>query len=206
MRTIRYFVTLVAYRIKKQTQLNVESHTIFVLPLFWNYSVDIQDEHERRHWLQILTNSNSRCKSHNVKTYEYFENIQWYQTFRLQAWPYNNFSNYSWWRHQMETFFTGGFPSERPVTRSFVLFFDLRLNKPVCKQSRRRWFQTPWRSLWRHCNVSVNVERAESAEFGINRVNIIVAVALARGVTRSSSSTTLTKWNGNDAAPSHYLI
>ena len=29
---------------------------------------------------------------------------------------------------------------------------DLRLNKWSCKQPRRRWFETPSRSLWRHCN------------------------------------------------------
>ena len=33
---------------------------------------------------------------------------------------------------------TGEFPSHRPVTRSFDVFFDLRLNKRLCKQSRRR--------------------------------------------------------------------
>ena len=47
---------------------------------------------------------------------------------------------------------TGGFPSQRPVTRSFDVFFDLRLNKRLVKQSRRRWFGTPSRSLWRQCN------------------------------------------------------
>ena len=47
---------------------------------------------------------------------------------------------------------TGGFPSQRPVMQSFVVFFDLRLNKPVSKQSKRWWFETPSRSLWRHCN------------------------------------------------------
>ena len=48
---------------------------------------------------------------------------------------------------------TGEFPSERPVTRSFDVCFDLRLNKRLITQSRRRWFETPWRSLWRHCNA-----------------------------------------------------
>ena len=48
---------------------------------------------------------------------------------------------------------TGEFPSQRPVTRSFDVFFDLRLNKRLSKQSRRRWFETPSCSLWRHCNV-----------------------------------------------------
>ena len=72
----------------------------------------------------------------------------------------------SWWRHQMEIFSallsfcegnpqeTGGFPSQRPVTRSFDVFFDLWV-KRVSKQSRRRWFETPWRSLWRHCYVKM---------------------------------------------------
>ena len=36
---------------------------------------------------------------------------------------------------------------------SFDVFFDLRLNKRFSKQSRGRWFETPSRSLWRHCNA-----------------------------------------------------
>ena len=47
---------------------------------------------------------------------------------------------------------TGEFPSQRPVTRSFDIFFDLFLNKRLRKQSRRRWFEIPSSSLWRHCN------------------------------------------------------
>ena len=38
------------------------------------------------------------------------------------------------------------------VTRSFDVFFDLRLNIRRSKQSKRRWFETPPRSLSRHCN------------------------------------------------------
>ena len=48
---------------------------------------------------------------------------------------------------------TGGIPSQRPMTRNFNVFFDLRLNKRLSKQSRRQRFQTPSRSLLRHCNV-----------------------------------------------------
>ena len=71
---------------------------------------------------------------------------------------------WTWWRHQMETFPTllalcegnplisSGFPSQRPVTRSFDVFFDLRLNEGLSKQSIRWWFETPSRSLWRNCN------------------------------------------------------
>ena len=43
-------------------------------------------------------------------------------------------------------------PSQRPVTRSFGVFCDLRLNKRLSKHSKRRWFETPSRSLWRHWN------------------------------------------------------
>ena len=72
---------------------------------------------------------------------------------------------FSWWRFQMESFsalltvcegnplVTDGFSSQTPVTWSFDIFFDLRLNKRFSKRSRRRWFETPLRSLWCHCNV-----------------------------------------------------
>ena len=38
---------------------------------------------------------------------------------------------------------TGEFPSQRQVTGSFDVFFDLRLNKWFGTQSRRWWFETP---------------------------------------------------------------
>ena len=37
-----------------------------------------------------------------------------------------------------------------PVTWSFDVFFDLRLNKRLSKQSWGWWFEMPWRPLWRH--------------------------------------------------------
>ena len=48
---------------------------------------------------------------------------------------------------------TGEFPAQRPVTRGFGVFFDLRLNKRLSKQSWGWWFETPSRPLWRHINV-----------------------------------------------------
>ena len=48
---------------------------------------------------------------------------------------------------------TGKFRAQRPVTRSFDVFFDLRLNKPLSKQSWGWWFETPSCSLWRHYNI-----------------------------------------------------
>ena len=56
-------------------------------------------------------------------------------------WPIHK----TWWRHKMETFSallaickgnpsgTGGFPSQKPVMRSFHIFFALRLNKELSK-------------------------------------------------------------------------
>ena len=46
----------------------------------------------------------------------------------------------------------GKFPTQRPVTRSFDVFFDLRLNKRLSKQSWGWWSETPSSSLWRHRN------------------------------------------------------
>ena len=72
----------------------------------------------------------------------------------------------SWWRHLMETSSAlldicagnspvpGEFHAQRPVTRSFDVFFDLRLKKQSSKQSWGWWFETLSRPLWRHCNVS----------------------------------------------------
>ena len=46
----------------------------------------------------------------------------------------------------------GEFHAQRPVTRSFDVFSDLRLNKQLSKQPWGWWFETPLWSLWRHCN------------------------------------------------------
>ena len=51
----------------------------------------------------------------------------------------------------------GEFPTQRPVTRRFDVFFDLRLNKRLSKQSWGWWFETPSRSLWRHRNDNVKI-------------------------------------------------
>ena len=47
---------------------------------------------------------------------------------------------------------TGEFASQRPVTLSFDVFFDMRLNQQLSKQWRWRWFVMPSCSLWHHCN------------------------------------------------------
>ena len=51
----------------------------------------------------------------------------------------------------METF-SALLSAQRPMTRSFDVYFDLRLNKGLGKQSWGWWFETLPRSLWRHSN------------------------------------------------------
>ena len=77
---------------------------------------------------------------------------------------WDNEIRWAWWRHQMETFSAllaicagnspvpGEFPAQRPVARSFDVFFDLRLNKRLSKEPWGWWFETLSWSLWRHCN------------------------------------------------------
>ena len=48
---------------------------------------------------------------------------------------------------------TREFPAQRQVKRSFDVFFNLRMNKQLSKQSWGWWFETPSCSLWRHCIV-----------------------------------------------------
>ena len=94
----------------------------------------------------------------------------WFKGSNLRFYKSKNFYsreiNESWWRHQMETFSAllaicagnspvpGEFPT-RPVTRSFDVFFDLRLNKRLSKQWWGWWFKTLSVSSWRHRNVEL---------------------------------------------------
>ena len=67
-------------------------------------------------------------------------------------------------RHQMKTFSAllalcagnspvpGEFPAQRPVPRCFDVFFDLRLDKRLSKQSWGWWLETLSQPLWRHSN------------------------------------------------------
>ena len=48
---------------------------------------------------------------------------------------------------------TGEFPAQRPVTRSFDVFFDLRLNKRLSKQTWGWCFETLSHPSRRHCNI-----------------------------------------------------
>ena len=51
-------------------------------------------------------------------------------------WPIGEFTGHQW------------IPLTKASDTSTDVLFDLRLNKRLSKQSRRRWFETPLRFLW----------------------------------------------------------
>ena len=71
---------------------------------------------------------------------------------------------------------TGEIPTQRPATRSFDVFFDLRLNNRLSKQSWGWWFETPSCSLWRHSNVTVKLCKSDGVSL-LSLVHVIADVA-----------------------------
>ena len=92
----------------------------------------------------------------------------------------------TWWRHQMEIFsallaicagnspVTGEFPTQRPVTRSFDVYFDLRPNERLSKQWGGWWFERLSRSLWRHRN-----------EIPTSGTKVVISLCIENSGTRS---------------------
>ena len=103
------------------------------------------------------------------------------------------FAIITWWRHQMETFsallaicarnspVSGEYPAQRPVTRSFDVFFDLCLDGRLSKHSWGWWLETQSRPLWRHSNednasirISYSVYRGRVLFIVIQHMKIIL--------------------------------
>ena len=127
-------------------------------------------------WVRVSVLQFSRCQLQaiqmewNIKLVAIFKILQHIMTQLAYIAPVlfrdYYYINISWWRYQMETFsaslaiyagnspVTGEFPTQRPVTRSLGVFFYLRPNKRLSKQSWGWWFETPSCPLWRHRNVS----------------------------------------------------
>ena len=114
---------------------------------------------------------------------------------------------WSWWCHQLETFSAllaicagnspvpSEFPAQRPVTRNFDVFFDLRPNKLLSKQSWGWWFETPSLPLWPHPNVNKILYHIEpydvEARISENQIKIMPPDDLAPYVTRPSAAIVL---------------
>ena len=91
-----------------------------------------------------------------------------------------------WWRHQMETFSAllaicagnspviGEFPTQRPVTRSFDVFFDLRLNKKLSIQWWDCLFKTPLRPSW----LTVMVPHAKQEHYVFETSKLLDCISI----------------------------
>ena len=106
---------------------------------------------------QILSDESWSNSLKHISTGEHSLHISWRSTHLLHL-----YFLFSWWRHRIKIFsallalyagnspVTGEFPPQRPLTRSFDVFFDLRLNGWVNNQDAG--------DLRRHrakCNVTV---------------------------------------------------
>ena len=112
-------------------------------------------------FLPLIPISGTQVLKHQPNMKNYSVKLRWLLAFTL-----HQQTTHTPWRHQMETFsallticagnspVTGEFPAQRLVSRSFDVFFDLRLNKRLSKQLWDWWFETLSHLLWRHCNTS----------------------------------------------------
>ena len=153
------------------------NHVSFQICAYLKYLVWHGEFHESVIYLEFI-----RAPYTQHIFYDFFFNIDYFEEHVLN-WQSEyeqsetRLSHDYWLRHQMENFsallafcVTGEFPAQRPVTRSFDVFFDLRLNKHLSKQSWGLWFETPSCSLWRHYNVVHNMWCDEI----INDINLVL--------------------------------
>ena len=146
---MRKFYCLLTY-ITTMIFIRAEIHQMTILSL-WYFSATYEFQY-------ITANISRWTESHRVNTFRrMMVEIQGNTSFIILA-----SIKSVWWRHQMEIFsallaicagnspVTGEFPTQRPVTRSFDVYFDLRPNERLSKQSWGWWFETLSRSLWRH--------------------------------------------------------
>ena len=62
-------------------------------------------------------------------------------------------------------------PRTRPMTRNFDVFFDLRPNKLLNKQSWGWWFETLSRPLWRHRNGGLK-HRKDNQPYSLKLISV----------------------------------
>ena len=162
------------------------------------------------HWLQLFF---SRKAVADRLQYMYdwgftvTRSVDWRQNpQRLQGGHLGHISAPAWWRHQMEAFsaslaicagnspVTGEFPAQRPVTQSFDVFFDLRLNKRLSKQSWGWWL----RGYRAHYDVSVMwTQKAVSALLCSVHTELITFICWfrCRHLEARFSRKSLDRWN-----------
>ena len=125
----------------------------------WVNMTDIAD-HQNISWIKQFSFGIISCCSSIMKVQLQFK-------WNSPCGPQCTNSFITWWRHQMETFSAllalcagnspvpVNFPHKGQWRRALMgVFFDLRLNKRLSKQSWVWWFETLPRPLWRHSNVT----------------------------------------------------
>ena len=84
----------------------------------------------------------------------------------------------------------GEFPTQRPVTRGFDVYFDMRPNKRLSKQSLGWWFETLSPPLWRHRNAA-RLKQFQSLPIGWHIINMfgekIVTIVHFEGFSEEQS-------------------
>ena len=95
--------------------------------------------------------------------------------------------------------------AQRPETRSFDVFFDLRLNKRLSKQSWGWWFGTLSCPLWRHCNDIAFVKWFPKPTPANARRDNVQHYKLRNEITRINDKTTFS-WNFCDIQGSKWSL
>ena len=103
----------------------------------------------------------------------------------------------------------GEFPAQRPVTRSFDVFFDLRPNKRLSKQPRGWWFDTSSWSLWRQCNYLHQIGNTVDSRYNTVHYNNILHSSLLKqrqNINQRPNPQNLLLYNGNPLYGSSAIV
>ena len=85
-------------------------------------------------------------------------------------------------------------PAQRPVTRSFDVFFDLRLNKRFSKQSWGWWFEMLSSLLWRQCNIITYLLILNTRQLGSGPISSDKLIETCLTVYIKHVSDTMSSW------------
>ena len=162
----------------KSCETEIVSHLLYHTPLA------LSNSHKTWNMRRLL----NECSFCMMKTFHITTCVSQTISILLNYPQLYGLSEDPWWRHKMETFsallalcegdspVTGELPSQRPVTRRFDIVFDLRLNKRLNKHSRRRWFESPSRLLWRHSNAICNLLVCMIVHYGFDNSSSVSLV------------------------------
>ena len=138
------FVQIIDFRLLSNNQFVYTYIRLFLIGSYSFYR-NFKWIYEKFPWRKCINNVS--CTMVAVLSPSWWAKIRW-------PWRdlYNTMTSSNGNIFRVRGLLCGEFPTQRPVTRSFDVFFDLRLNKRLSKQPWGWWFETPSWSLWRQCN------------------------------------------------------